>query len=79
VGREHVNLLAGIRKPALGAHAISSLFGVLLFASSLSLASAAAQQVTGEPGFAQRHHHGRRKATPGAASAIWRSDQTERR
>jgi arylsulfatase A-like enzyme len=43
-----MNPLGGIRKRALGAHAIPGLFAVLV--SSLSLASAAAQQVTGEPG-----------------------------
>jgi arylsulfatase A-like enzyme len=41
---------AGIRKRALGAHAIPSLFMVLLFVFSLFPASAGAQQVSGELG-----------------------------
>jgi Sulfatase len=48
--RKRMNVAAGIRKPALGAHAFPSFFGVFLFATSLSLTSAAAQQVTGQLG-----------------------------
>jgi hypothetical protein len=47
-----MDLAAGSRKLALGAGAILKFFGVFLFTATLSVATAAAQQVTGPLGSA---------------------------
>lgn len=47
-----MDLAGGSRKPTLGAGAILNFFAVFLFTATLSVATAAAQQVTGTLGSA---------------------------